>query len=195
MTMPSTLKRRATEPDTTEEDELDIMARSSPVAIVQSQTTGGRTLRARRSTANIITLSSKVKRERTLSESTIENHEEAPMGKKRKMEDKKAVCWQLLITRLACLSRWFQITIVINTKRASLDVARRRWLHKHKGLFLPLLPSTSAFDHVGKDLEKSADKTPYVPLHELDEQPKLVENGTMKDYQVGRCCPVNARGR
>lgn len=66
-----------------------------------------------------------------------------------------------------------------------MDSARRRWLYKHKDLFLPLLPSTTFFDHVGRDLEKSIDKTPYVPLHELDEQPKLVQNGTMKEYQVG----------
>lgn len=74
--------------------------------------------------------------------------------------------------------------MVVNAKRVSLDSARRRWLHKHRDLFLPLLPSSIFFDHIAKDLQTSGDETPYIPLHELDEQPKLIKNGTMKGYQV-----------
>ena len=33
-------------------------------------------------------------------------------------------------------------------------------------------------------MEASKDRPPYVPLHELDEQPKLVKGGEMKDYQI-----------
>jgi len=75
--------------------------------------------------------------------------------------------------------------IVISMQRASLDAARRRWLHRHRHLFQPLLPPSSVlFSNIAKELDISTDKSLYIPLHELDEQPKLVENGTMKDYQV-----------
>lgn len=72
----------------------------------------------------------------------------------------------------------------MNAKRVTLDSAKRRWLHKHKDLFLPMLPSTTFFDHIEKDLKTSNNDTLYIPLHELDEQPKLIKNGIMKDYQV-----------
>ena len=56
-------------------------------------------------------------------------------------------------------------------------------------MFLPLLPATSAlFDNIAKEIEESIDTNPYVPLHQLDEQPKLIEGGTMKDYQVSPDC-------
>lgn len=90
----------------------------------------------------------------------------------------------LLLWRL--LTRFqYQNTIIINTKRNVLDAARRRWLHRHRHLFLPLLPSSTVlFDNIAKEVTDSKDQNPYIPLHELDEQPKLIENGKMKDYQV-----------
>lgn len=33
---------------------------------------------------------------------------------------------------------------------------------------------------------ESVDKGVYKPLRELDEQPALIEGGTMKDYQVSQ---------
>lgn len=74
---------------------------------------------------------------------------------------------------------------MISTKKAALDAARRRWLHRHRHLFQPLLPRSSVlFDNIAKEINESTDMTPYAPLHQLDEQPKSVENGQMKDYQV-----------
>jgi hypothetical protein len=110
------------------------------------------------------------------------------------MEDKKAVCLLSLTRRDKNLNiPASQNTIVISAQRASLDAARRRWLHRHRHLFQPLLPSASIlFSNIAKELEVSTDMTPYTPLHELDEQPKLVQNGTMKDYQVSRDCPSSA---
>lgn len=74
--------------DPTDKDELDIMARSSPVLVTPADS--GRVLRARASMSNTAILKPK-KRERRLSESTVENHD-GIVGKKRKMEDRKAVC-------------------------------------------------------------------------------------------------------
>ena len=75
-------------------------------------------------------------------------------------------------------------------------MAKRRWLHRHRHLFQPLLPSTSIlFGNIAKEAESSKDNNTYVPLHELDQQPKLVENGTMKDYQVSDdfCSSISTR--
>ncbi|KAF7979908.1 hypothetical protein HWV62_40304 [Athelia sp. TMB] len=155
---------RSSDSDPTEKDELDVMARSSPAPAAPA--TSGRVLRARRSMGPLNTTPLKPKkRERRLSDSTVENHE-GVLEKRRKMDDKKAT------------------TVVMNAKRVSLDSARRRWLHKHRELFLPMLPSATFFEHVEKGLKTSNDDTPYIPLHELDEQPKLIKNGTMKDYQL-----------
>ncbi|KAF9241300.1 P-loop containing nucleoside triphosphate hydrolase protein [Melanogaster broomeanus] len=79
--------------------------------------------------------------------------------KKQKMQDKKAN------------------TIVINAKRIQLEAARRRWLFRHRDIFQPLLPSTSFFD-TGRW------KGVLCPFHAITEQPKLIEGGEMKDYQV-----------
>lgn len=74
--------------DLTEKDELDIMACSSPAPA--SPAKSGRVLRARASMGNNTPLKQN-KRERGLSTSNVENHQ-GVVGKKRKMEDKKAVC-------------------------------------------------------------------------------------------------------
>jgi len=64
-------------------------------------------------------------------------------------------------------------------------MARKIWLYRHRHIFEPLLPPSSVFfDHLKTEMEASKDRTPYVPLHELDEQPKLVRGGDMKDYQL-----------
>lgn len=66
-----------------------------------------------------------------------------------------------------------------------MESARKHWLYKHRELFEPLLPDTSNFFSVlGKELKGSSDSGSYVPLHELDAQPRLVKGGEMKDYQV-----------
>jgi SWI/SNF-related matrix-associated actin-dependent regulator of chromatin subfamily A member 5 len=50
-------------------------------------------------------------------------------------------------------------------------------------LFIPLLPQkNNFFDHLEKEMKR--DHHGYVPLHELDEQPALIQGGQMKDYQV-----------
>ncbi|KAF8838568.1 hypothetical protein BDN67DRAFT_73595 [Paxillus ammoniavirescens] len=90
----------------------------------------------------------------------------ASVQKKQKMENKKVN------------------TIVINAKRVLLDAARRRWLFRHRDLFQPLLPSTTFFDALHKEMTEAGENVSYVPFHALTEQPKLIEGGEMKDYQL-----------
>ncbi|KAH7927010.1 hypothetical protein BV22DRAFT_1007877 [Leucogyrophana mollusca] len=101
------------------------------------------------------------KRVRTSSLSAL-----APAEKKQKMQVKKAN------------------TIVINAKKIQLEAARRRWLHRHRDLFQPLLPSTAFFDNLRKEVDEMGGKAAYVPFHALTVQPELIEGGEMKDYQL-----------
>lgn len=104
------------------------------------------------------------KRVRTTSFSAIDNG--ANSQKRQKIQDKKAN------------------TIVINARRVQLESARRRWLYRHHDLFQPLLPSTSFFDTLRKEMKETGGDTAYVPLCVLRTQPLLVEGGEMKDYQL-----------
>ncbi|KAG1809082.1 SNF2 family N-terminal domain-containing protein [Suillus subaureus] len=104
------------------------------------------------------------KRVRTSSFSATDNG--ANSQKKQKMQDKKAN------------------TIVINARRVQLESARRRWLYRHHDLFQPLLPSTSFFDTLRKEIKETEGSTAYVPLRVLMTQPSLIKGGEMKDYQL-----------
>lgn len=78
---------------------------------------------------------------------------------------------------------------MINSKKAAIEAARRRWLLKHRDLFTPLLPPNSHyFAALEKETKNSTDKSTYKPLHEIEEQPELVKGGQLKDYQVS--CPT-----
>jgi SWI/SNF-related matrix-associated actin-dependent regulator of chromatin subfamily A member 5 len=82
-----------------------------------------------------------------------------------------------------------QVTAVLNVKRAALDAARKRWLYRHRHIFEPLLRANGVFfDNLQKEIHASTDKATYVPIHQLDEQPKLIKGGSMKDYQVTEFC-------
>jgi hypothetical protein len=80
-----------------DDDELDVIMASDPVTPARSLANDGRKLRARHSLGNTVTISPKRKRERTFSESTIENHVYLATAKRQKREGKKAVC---LLSRL-----------------------------------------------------------------------------------------------
>lgn len=73
------------------------------------------------------------------------------------------------------------LSIVI-AKRNERDRARNVWLLRNRHLFEPLLSSTRFFDAVVQEQGKVDDK--YSPLHQLDQQPTLIQGGEMKDYQV-----------
>ncbi|TFK50621.1 hypothetical protein OE88DRAFT_1661143 [Heliocybe sulcata] len=153
---------------TTSDDELDILNARSPSPKPAAMTSrAGRTLRPRLSENNAVETRPKRSLKRTVSDSTIENLDTTSNFKKRKGEEKKAV------------------TIVVNAKRVAIEAARRRWIARHRHLFEPLLPASSnILDNVERELKDSTDKGAYIPMHQLDEQPKLVTGGTMKDYQL-----------
>ncbi|EIN05640.1 hypothetical protein PUNSTDRAFT_145612 [Punctularia strigosozonata HHB-11173 SS5] len=192
-------------PDNMEHDELDIMHALSPPPMqplvlsapikltVPAPGDARRSLRPRQSIPSYITGKGEgnFKLPRTLkrkasSSSTVENHPEQEHNlkktkkekekeeKKVTMEDKKA------------------LTIVVNARKVSVEAARRRWLYRHRDLFVPLLPASSTFFlNLQKEIESAASEAPvkggsteYIPFHELDEQPKLVTGGTLKDYQL-----------
>ncbi|OCH88895.1 hypothetical protein OBBRIDRAFT_733561 [Obba rivulosa] len=160
-------------------DELDIISAISPTLVSPSLSAGStpeatqkaasaagtRTLRPRR--AVIIVTPEKGKRKRAVSLSVVDNTVVSKPRKRSKVEDKKA------------------LTIVVNTAKIKLETARKRWLYVHRDLFTPLLPDSSVvFDNIARELGSSNGKLTCLPLHELDEQPKLVTGGVMKDYQL-----------
>ncbi|EGO28787.1 hypothetical protein SERLADRAFT_434683 [Serpula lacrymans var. lacrymans S7.9] len=160
--------------DLTQDDELDLISAttaSTPTRVadpspdlLKSNDDGKATIRARRSMGLVsYTQTNHNKRARAISISVIEND---GGRKKQKMDNKKAN------------------TIVIIAKRIQLDAARRRWLHRHRDLFLPLLPASTFFDNLKNEIEESGEKASYIPFHALDEQPKLIQGGTMKEYQL-----------
>ncbi|KAI0086882.1 SNF2 family N-terminal domain-containing protein [Irpex rosettiformis] len=76
-------------------------------------------------------------------------------------------------------------TIVIHRKKIAIEASRRRWLHRHRDLFAPLLPPTTRFfDTIDREILESVDKGTYIPYRELTEQPRLIQNGELKDYQL-----------
>lgn len=111
------------------------------------------------------------KKKRTLGVSTVNNQ---PVGqdddniveiKKPKREEQK------------------ENTAAAHSRKLSIEQSRRRWLLAHQDLFQPLLPANSTFfDNLAAEAKK--DPGEIIPFHELEEQPKLIENGTMKDYQL-----------
>ncbi|EPQ55573.1 hypothetical protein GLOTRDRAFT_121142, partial [Gloeophyllum trabeum ATCC 11539] len=126
-----------------------------------------RTLKPRQSANTAIAARPKPGLKRTGSDSTIENHDIGASTKRWKGEEKKAV------------------TIIVNAKKAAVEAARRRWTARHRRLFETLLPqSSNLLDHIEQEMKESSDKGAYVPLHQLDEQPKLVTGGNLKDYQL-----------
>jgi SWI/SNF-related matrix-associated actin-dependent regulator of chromatin subfamily A member 5 len=65
--------------------------------------------------------------------------------------------------------------------RAELEAKRKNWLLANRSLFEPLL-STAFFGNLVKDLEGKA--TPPLPMCNFAAQPKLIEGGKMKGYQL-----------
>jgi SWI/SNF-related matrix-associated actin-dependent regulator of chromatin subfamily A member 5 len=75
---------------------------------------------------------------------------------------------------------------VINSQKVQATAAQHRWLYHHKHLFTPLV---GAKGHFFANLETeikglAPEKRSIVKFHEIERQPKLIEGGQMKDYQV-----------
>ncbi|GBE87288.1 ISWI chromatin-remodeling complex ATPase ISW2 [Sparassis crispa] len=158
-----------------DDDELDLLTPTSATLnssvasatfYSDSSSSENRALRPRVVSTPSTLKPEKQKRKRTWSVSGLENENVNAKGKRSKLEDRKV------------------LTITVNAAKVSAETARRRWLHRYRDLFIPLLPKSTFFDNLRKEVEASRDKTGHVPLHEITEQPKLVKGGQMKDYQL-----------
>ncbi|THH29276.1 hypothetical protein EUX98_g4910 [Antrodiella citrinella] len=172
---------RASSPQASSDDELNFFSGATSPTLVgsltpsssldklESSSTGNERILRKRGVK--LTLPAKptkqeaqsAKRKRTQSESKVTE----AAAKRARMGDKVAHTAQL------------------NKRRIRVENARRRWLLKHRNLFEPLLPENSAFfNALEKENKVLHDSGAYLPLHELDEQPSLIEGGEMKDYQL-----------
>jgi SWI/SNF-related matrix-associated actin-dependent regulator of chromatin subfamily A member 5 len=166
------------------EDELDVMAASSP----RVPTDRTRLRRGNRKRQTTITTYGKRKRAKALSAGDNEEGARKRAVKMQKLDDKKAVGFFFMHTATGT-DVFFnnKATATVNLRKAAIDAARTRWLNRHRELFEPLLPPSSSFsENLQKEMSASRDKGVYVSLRAVEEQPKLVKGGTMKDYQVSR---------
>jgi len=79
---------------------------------------------------------------------------------------------------------------VINSQKVHALAAQHRWLYHYRHLFIPLVGAKS---HFFANLETEVkglapEKRPIVKFEEVEEQPKLILGGEMKDYQVCGSC-------
>lgn len=77
---------------------------------------------------------------------------------------------------------------MINSQKVHAIAAQSRWFYHHKDLFTPLIGAKS---HFFANLETAIEGlTPeersIVKFEEIEQQPKLIEGGQMKGYQVRR---------
>ncbi|KAF8636103.1 hypothetical protein AX17_003808 [Amanita inopinata Kibby_2008] len=116
----------------------------------------------------VASLTVNTSRKRTLSVSMMQSVAERAeaAAKKQRMDEKKAQ------------------TVATNDKRDARDRARKKWLYHHRRLFEPLLPSSTVFfEGLGREVERMNQKA-VVPFHELDQQPSVIKQATLKDYQL-----------
>jgi SWI/SNF-related matrix-associated actin-dependent regulator of chromatin subfamily A member 5 len=58
------------------------------------------------------------------------------------------------------------------------------FLVHHENLFKPLLPETNYYTKIPKPEVAKAFKRGFKPYKDIDEQPSLIKNGQMKQYQL-----------
>ncbi|KAF8063974.1 P-loop containing nucleoside triphosphate hydrolase protein [Lyophyllum atratum] len=159
-------------------DELDILSTTSADMFyaskppldspVPTQNGPRRSLRPRQSLPTNAFSAGFKSRKRTISTSALEHDTQTSTAKKIKLDEKKAQ------------------TGALNKKREARDEARKRWLHCHRDVVEPLLPPNSTFfNQLQKEMEREyREGVSFQPRHVLDEQPKLIKAGQMKDYQL-----------
>lgn len=175
-------------------DELDVLSITNPNVFYASPsaplpvTAPRRSLRPRQSLVTPAGEEKAKPRKRMLSTSALTNVAQKSVAKRLKLDEKKAVSPAYARHASGALNEHFrpQQTNVINQKREARDEARKRWLYCHRDVVEPLLPpNATLFDQLTKDLERNtAGPVSFKPTQVLDEQPRLIKGGQMKDYQV-----------
>ncbi|KAG6887770.1 hypothetical protein C0992_010819 [Termitomyces sp. T32_za158] len=162
--------------DHVDHDELDLLSPNSPLYALTStlspraqvhESGPRRSLRPRQSFPEMVS-TQKMTRKRTLSTSATRNVAQEHAAKRAKVDEKKAQ------------------TEIINKKRDARDDARKQWLYCHRNVVEPMLPRNSTFFvNLSKEIERThRDAISFKPMHRLDQQPKLIKSGEMKDYQL-----------
>ncbi|KAF5367362.1 hypothetical protein D9615_010278 [Tricholomella constricta] len=153
-------------------DELDLLSSINPDVFYASKSPSPpkpgprRSLRPRQSLP--AGAHKPMQRKRTLSTSALGNSAQKSAAKKVRVDEKKAY------------------TGALNQKREARDNARKRWLYCHRDVIEPLLPPTSMlFEQLQREVERnSKGSISFLPTRALDEQPKLIKAGQMKEYQL-----------
>lgn len=67
---------------------------------------------------------------------------------------------------------------------------RHKWFYHHKYLFTPLVGAKSQFfANLETEMKKLApEERSIIEFEDIEQQPKLIKGGQMKDYQVRRIC-------
>lgn len=72
----------------------------------------------------------------------------------------------------------------VSAKKLTIEASRREFLGRHRPVFEPLLPSHSTFFTKLSIELATIQQDIYYPRRELEEQPSLINDGQMKDYQL-----------
>ncbi|TFK65861.1 hypothetical protein BDN72DRAFT_800724 [Pluteus cervinus] len=77
------------------------------------------------------------------------------------------------------------LTVAQGVKKERRDMARTRWLHRHRALLEPLLPpGMELLETIKREIATFPVDVKYIEYEELQAQPSLIKGGTMKDYQL-----------
>ena len=63
-------------------------------------------------------------------------------------------------------------------------IKRQAFLVHHASLFKPLLPPSNYYSKLSATVTSDAHARGFMPYHELAQQPSLIQNGEMKQYQL-----------
>ncbi|THU84851.1 hypothetical protein K435DRAFT_970985 [Dendrothele bispora CBS 962.96] len=153
-------------------DELDIMAipiQTAPILPSPSPITTSITV----STSHEVRRSSRDKSTRVL------EHTQPKQRKRKRSMNMKG-----LETKKLKMDEKKANTQIAHGQKSERDLRRNLWLLRHRAIFQCLAPnSTRFFDNIQDNGQEALS---YTPFHELEEQPKLINNSTgmMKDYQL-----------
>ena len=73
---------------------------------------------------------------------------------------------------------------LIRNSISATAVKRQTFLVLHENLFQPLLPATNYYTKVPESVINKANAQGFIPYRSLTEQPSLIKNGQMKQYQL-----------
>ena len=76
------------------------------------------------------------------------------------------------------------INRVVRGSITKTAIKRQSFLIRHENLFKPLLPAINYFTKLSKSENLNAIERGFIPYKDITEQPSLIKNGQMKQYQL-----------